>query len=76
MYRIYMFISSIRDIQYTHMTKTPVLHSGDASNPGFSFNNVIRMKKSEQLIGTLQRARYLLIISMRVSYLKQDWNKR
>jgi len=75
MYQIYMFIPYIRDIQYEYITKTPILHTGDAQNSGFSYNNVIPMEKSEKIIGTLQRARHLLIISMRVSYLKQDWNK-
>ena len=55
-----MFISNIRDIQHEHVTKIPVLHTGDASKSGFSFNNVILMEKSEQLIGTLQRSPHLL----------------
>ncbi len=52
MYQIYMFIPHIRDIQYEYITKTPILHTGDAPNSGFSFNNVIPMKKSEKIIGT------------------------
>ena len=60
MHQIYIFISNIRDVQYEHVTKIQILHSGDTSNSGFSLDKVIQMEKSEQLIGTLQGERHLL----------------
>ena len=42
MYRIYMFISSIRDIQHTHITKILILQSGDVAFPRFPLKKQTR----------------------------------